>query len=290
MDTFLFSILTQSLTFLPLALGISISYNLLRATDMTLDASFVVGAGVFARLVTLPISPTIAAILALMCGALAGMIAATIQHGGRIDSLLAGILATFILSSMNLIIMGKPNINLISQMTLLSAAFEKNELLGWLITAAYVAAVCMVVILLLCTRIGLLLRAFGDNPTLLHREGKHIELYRLAGFAMTNCLASAAGCLTAQTVGYADIGMGFGMTLTGIGAIMLGQQILKRITQQVFFRIGTEFIACLIGVFIYFFAMNSLLHLNIDPIYLKLCLGLALVVFLRTAISPSMRS
>lgn len=286
MPDFLFSILTQSLTFLPLALGISISYRILRATDLTIDGSFVAGAAVFARLVTLGFSPLLAATAAVVSGALAGMLAATIQRGGRIDPLLAGVLAAFILSSVNLVLMGRPNISLLSQPTLVSFAFDRSDNLGWALVAFYVAIVCLIAILLLLSRFGLSLRALGDNPALLKRLGKNLEFYRLCGFALTNGLAAAAGCLTAQTVGYADIGMGLGMLLTGIGAIILGQQLLKRVSKQPYFRIGSEFLACLIGVVLYFFALNLLLHLAIDPIYLKMILGLLLVVFLRAAVKP----
>src|ERR1700722_17639226 len=113
-----YAAVTQSLTFLPLALGITISYRLLRATDMTLDGSFVVGAAVFARLLTLGFSPLFACVIALMSGSMAGIMVSLIQKGGRVDPLLAGVLATFILTSANLIIMGRPNINLLSQHTL----------------------------------------------------------------------------------------------------------------------------------------------------------------------------
>lgn len=287
MGDFVFSIVTQSLTFLPLAIGISISYYILRATDMTIDGSFVIGAAVFGRLVTLGVSPAMAALAALAGGALAGMLSATIQRGGRVDSLLAGVLATFILSSVNLIIMGKPNINLLSQTTLVSSAFAASELLGWTVVAGIVVLLSGLTFLLLKSHFGLTLRAFGDNPALLKRLGKNIEGYRLFGFALTNLLAAAAGCLTAQTVGYADIGMGFGMTLTGIGAIILGQQLLRRLHKSRHFRIGAEFLACLLGVIIYFLALNVLLRLDVNPIYLKMILGIVLIVFLRAAIKPN---
>ncbi len=284
MTDFLFSVLTQSLTFLPLAFGISISYHLLRATDMTLDGSFVIGAAVFARLVTLGVSPFYAALAALFCGALAGMLAASIQRGGRVDPLLAGVLATFILSSLNLIIMNKPNISLLSTTTLVSSAFANSELLGWGLVSLYTLSLCIIVFILLRSRFGLTLRAFGDNPALLKRMGKKIESYRLMGFALTNLLAAAAGCLTAQTVGYADINMGFGMTLTGIGAIILGQQLLSRFSQRSYFRVGGELLACLLGIILYFFSLNLLLRLDVNPIYLKMILGLLLIFFLRAAI------
>lgn len=287
MTMLLFSILTQSLTFLPLAFGISISYHILRATDMTIDGSFVIGAAIFARLVTLGISPIYAMAAALCGGVLAGMLTAFIQRGGRVDPLLAGVLATFILSSLNLIIMSKPNINLLTQTTLVSFAFQKNELFGWILVACYSFVFCFIVFLLLRSRFGLTLRAFGDNPALLKRLGKNIEYYRMYGFALTNTLAAFAGCLTAQTVGYADINMGFGMTLTGIGAIILGQQLLQRFSHFTYFRVGREFVACLLGIILYFFSLNVLLRFDVNPLYLKMVLGILLIIFLRAAIQPA---
>jgi putative ABC transport system permease protein len=283
----LYAAATQSLTFLPLAVGITISYRLLRATDMTLDGSFVVGAAVFARLITLGFSPLSACICALISGSLAGVMVSLIQKGGRVDPLLAGVLATFILTSANLIIMGRPNINLLSQHTLVSDAFIKSDLSGWLQIGMFSAGLCLVSYLLVKTRFGLMLRALGDNPERLKQLGNPIELYRVAGFAFTNTLAAAAGILTAQTVGYADVSMGFGMTLTGIGAIILGQQLLVMFVRSASLRVLGEFSACFLGVFTYFCAINILLRLDMDPVYLKMMLGLILIVFLRTAVNPN---
>src|SRR5262245_49575817 len=120
MGTLIFAVLPQALTFLPLAFGIDISYTALRATDMTLAVSFVLGAAVFARFITLGFSPALAVVLALLAGGCAGIMVSFIQRGGKVDPLLAGILATFILTSGNLALMGRPNINLLSQHTLLS--------------------------------------------------------------------------------------------------------------------------------------------------------------------------
>lgn len=284
MATVVYSVVTQSLTFLPLALGISISYTLLRATDMTLDGSFVLGAAVFARLIECGLSAPTAAIIALASGALAGMMTALIQRGGKVDSLLAGILATFILASVNLVILGKPNINLLSYTTLLSTVFSENEWLGWVMIGVISSTICLITGCIIQSRFGLTLRALGDNAGLLKRLGTPIERYRLFGFALTNLLAAAAGCLTAETAGYADIGMGFGMTLTGIGAIMIGQQLIRFVIKNPATRLISEFSACLCGVLLYFFAMNILLRLNVDPIYLKMLFGCLLIIFLRTAI------
>jgi len=287
MESLILAVLSQALLFLPLALGISISYHLLRATDMTLDGSFVLGAGVFAKLLTIGYSPFLALIVALLAGASAGIMVSLIQRDGRVEPLLAGVLATFILTSGNLVIMGRPNINLLTQHTLLSSAFAAGDITGWSLVVVYCALFCVSSYLLLNTRFGLMLRALGDNPHFLQRLSSSVEKYRLAGFAFTNMLAASSGVLTAHLVGYADIGMGLGMTLTGIGAIILGQQVLKIFHPSANLRMTGEFLACLAGVILYFFAMNGLLRLNIDPIYLKMILGLALIFFLRTAAQPS---
>jgi putative ABC transport system permease protein len=279
----IFNFITQSLPFLPLALGIYISFNLLKATDMTLDGSFVAGAGTFAKIISLGFSPLLATLCALMAGICTGTMVACMQRQQKIDPLLAGVLASFILVSANLAFMGRPNINLLNQTTLFSHAFNKSELQGYLLVGLSVALICGTALMVLRSPIGLQLRAFGDNPKLFARYGFAVERYRILGFAFTNCLAASAGCLTAQTVNYADIGMGFGVTLTGLGAVIVGQQLILHTFKKQYLRVGLEFSACLLGVLLYFALMNCLLRIGVDPLYLKIVLGILLVFFLRTA-------
>ncbi len=276
----IFNFIAQSLPFLPLALGIYISFNLLNATDMTLDGSFIAGAGVFAKLIALGYAPPLAGLCAMFAGICTGSMVATLQRHQRIDPLLAGILATFILTSVNLIMMGRPNISLLNQTTLLSSAFNQNEFVGYAVTGIFTAIICTIALLILKSRLGLNLRAFGDNPLLFIHYGFAIEKYRLFGFAFTNCLAASAGCLTAQTVGYADINMGVGVTLTGLGAVIVGQQCVVRFFKRSYFRVGLEFLSCIIGVLLYFALMNTLLKLGLDPLYLKIFVGFLLALFL----------
>lgn len=279
----IYNFITQSLPFLPLALAIYISFNLMNATDLTLDSSFVTGAGVFAKLISLGFSPLFSGLVAMFSGICTGTLVACMQRHQRIDALLAGILATFMLTSANLILMGRPNISLLTQTTLVSHAFSISEACGYLLVGIIVTLLCGIALLLLKSPFGLRLRAFGDNPKLFTRYGFATERYRCFGFSLTNCLAACAGCLTAQTVGYADINMGVGMTLTGLGAIIAGQQLTLRFVKKDHLRIGGEFLACLMGVLLYFALMNILLQFGVDPLYLKIILGLILIFFLRTA-------
>lgn len=275
--------ISQSLPFLPLALAIYISFHLMNAADMTLDGSFVAGAGVFAKCLTLGFSPIVAALAAVVAGMVIGVLVACIQRHQRIDPLLAGVLATFMLTSGNLIMMGQPNISLLSQTTLVSAFFAVSDYEGYAMVGVLALGVCVCAILILSSPIGLRLRAMGNNPQLLSRYGFALEGYRCLGFAFTNALAASAGCLTAQTVGYADVNMGLGVTLTGLGAIIVGQQLTLYCFKRQHLRTGLECLACLIGVLLYFTLMNSLLRFGVDPLYLKIVLGLILIFFLRTA-------
>lgn len=268
---------------MPFAFAVVISFSLLRATDMTLDGSFVLGAGVFARLVTLGVLPSVAALAAIMVGMLCGVLVAFIQRGGRVDPLLAGVLATFILASISLIAMGRPNISLLSATTLVSAAFADSEFYGWALMTFYCASVLFAVIVVLSSTLGLRLRALGDNPVLLMRLGYSLEANRMIGFAITNGLAAFSGMMMAQVTGFADVSMGFGMTLTGIGAIILGRQLFLFVIKKPVLRISSEFFTALIGVLLYFSIMAVLLRFDVDPIYLKMCMGLLLIFFLRAA-------
>ncbi len=281
---FLGIIISQILPFLPLAYAISISYNVLQATDLTLDSSFVLGAGLFAHLVTIGINPFLAMGIALIAGAGAGVATSLIQYKGRVDPLLAGILAVFIFTSLNLLIMGRPNINLLGQTTILSDAFNHSGFYGNLYLALYSVAICIIAFILINSKFGLSLRALGENSYLLQRLGYRIEIRRMAGFGLTNMMSAFAGILTAQSVGYADLNMSLGMTLTGIGAIIIGGQLLHKLTKKHSkHRVIFELSACLLGVSIYFTIMNTLLRYDLDPLYLKLVLGITLVIFLRMA-------
>lgn len=281
----LFAIFTQFLPFFPLAIGISTSYTLLRATDLSLDGSFVLGAVVFARLISLGISPVVASIIALLGGAIVGSFVSFIQKGGRVDPLLAGVLVVFILTSLNLILLGKPNVSLLNAHTLFSSAFQKSLLSGWSLVFFVTFIITLFSFIMLHSRFGLLLRALGDNAQVMTRMGYPVEIIRTAGFSFTNLLASASGIITAQIYGYADIGMGLGVTLTGICTILIGQQFVKFFlsgAKQIQYRNATDFISCLCGVFLYFTAVNVLLRFDMNPVYLKMVLGLTLIVFLRS--------
>jgi putative tryptophan/tyrosine transport system permease protein len=269
----IFSVLTQGLLFFPLVLGIYISYIILQTTDMTIDGSFVLGAGVFARLATNDIHPVISMFVAVLAGVMAGILVSAIQAKNKVNSLIAGILALFILYSFNLVLMGRPNISLLGHATL-----------SWNAIAGIVLVLTILVGLLVVSRFGMVLRAFGENQNLLKKLGKSVELYRFTGLALSNALVALCGALTAQVNGYADIGMGFGVTLTGIGAVVIGRHLVALIPQKHSFSIRHELGGCFLGVSLYFLAINLFLSMGINTLHIKMLLGIILVFLLRSTI------
>lgn len=264
-----YAALEQSLLFFPLALGIYLSYSLLRTTDMTIEGSFVLGAGVFARLFTLQINPFLSSFLAIALGGLSGIGVGWVQAKGKIPSLMAGIIALFMLYALNFHIMGRPNISL----------YQCQLSLFWLILI--VTILMFSIIWLIASPWGLSLRALGVNAPLLTTLGKKTESYRFFGLALSNALAALCGVITAIGVGYADLNMGFGMALTGIAMVILGKKLLKVIFPRMVFHAGLEICSCFLGVYFYFLIMNGFLSLGLDPIYLKFLLGLILILLLR---------
>ncbi|ABV74842.1 ABC transporter permease protein [Rickettsia akari str. Hartford] len=266
--------LEQSLIMLPLILGMYISYRILTLTDLTVDGTYVLGAAVFARTISLGLFPAL--IFAVISGGIIGSIVSFMQKNNRINGLISGILANFMLYSMNLQIMQRPNISVLGMPTLLSIL----DLDNWLIPLITInCLIISAVIILLKGKLGLFLRAFGFNKDLLINLGKPAELYRMLGLSISNCLAALTGTLSAQINGFADINMGFGVALVGIGAIVIGRHILINANN---FNAFKEIFSCFVGILFYFIALSLLLQIGIDPINLKLILGIVLFISLST--------
>lgn len=278
------STLQQTLLFLPLAIGVYISYRILAVVDLTVDGTFVLGAAVFARLVTSNLNQYASLVIAVFAGAAIGVLVALMQKSIRINSLIASILMVFMLYSVNFKVMGKPNISLLESNTFLASLQINNEHLLLLITIGIILFLLLLLVVFLHSKLGLLLRSYGNNVKLLKSLGKSSTLLLATGLALSNGLAAFCGVLTAQINGYADLNMGVGMALTAIGAVVIGQHLIsKTVKDKNKFSAVLDLLGCALGCFIYFLAMNLFLRVGLDPIYLKLILGLMLIGFLATA-------
>lgn len=270
----LLSIIEQSCVFLPLILGIYISYGVLRIADLTTDGTFILGAALFAIFIKWDLNPCLATCSSLLGGMVAGLVVSLLQTRLHLQPLIAGILLVFILNSITLKMMGRPNISLFDSPSI----FFSYPKLAILIPLGILLLLSTAG--LLASRLGLMLHAFGNHPPLVHLCGKNGNSFRMFGLSLSNGLVAFSGALTAQINGYADIGMGVGMVLIALGIVIIGQQIYKSLFQTLPFPLLQRLICCFLGGALYFSTVYALLALGLDPIYLRLMIGISLIAFL----------
>lgn len=254
--------LQQAILFLPLSLGLLLSYRITQLTDLTVESSFLTGAAVFATL--LPCTPLpCALVLGVLSGCITGGFASWMQRNDRMDSLMAGIISVFMFLSVNLLVMGRPHLAL------------DVDVPTWVYTIV-VALLVMGLYALLSSRYGLKLRAFGDNPRLFQDLLDKREAYRLLGLCVSNVLAAIAGLLTALNQGYVDIYMSQGVALLGIGTVVVSEAITGKNAS-----IFMQMVVCSLSVWLYFLLSHTMLTLGMNTVYLRLLIGGILVVMLR---------
>jgi len=236
--------LTIGLILSLLALGIYISYRVFDIADITVDGSITLGASICAVLIVREVNPLVATLGGFAGGLAAGTVTGILQAKFRINALLSGILVMTGLYSVNLHVMGKSNVPLLSGTSLMTWAerlgqtlFGQPEvnLLGWPVSsrdlATLLGALGMTVVAGLGlywffrTELGTAMRAAGDNPQMIRALGVHLERYRIMGLALANGLTALSGALLAQYQGFADAQMGIGMVVWGLASVIIGESL-----------------------------------------------------------------
>lgn len=246
------------------ALGVLISFRILRFPDLTVDGSFPLGGAVAATLITQGFDPFSATLIATLIGACAGMITGWLNVRLKIMDLLASILMMIALYSINLRIMGKPNVPLIMEPTVFSI-LQPDGL------SDYIARPLILLVVIIIakfgldwffgTQKGLAMRATGSNARMARSQGVATGSMILLGMAISNALVALAGALFAQSQGGADISMGIGTIVIGLAAVIVGESILPSR------RLVYATLAVIIGAVLYRFFIA--LALNADFIGLK---------------------
>jgi len=239
-------------------LGVFLSFRILNFPDLTVDGSFPLGAAVCATLIVHGVNPWLATLAAMIAGSCAGLVTALLNLRFNILHLLASILTMIALYSINLRIMGKPNVAVIGEPTIIKQfAFIglTNPQLKPLVAAVIVGIALFLVIRFLASDYGLAMRATGANPRMARAMGVDTRQATYVGMALSNSLVALAGALFAQMNGYADVTMGTGVIVVGLAAVILGEAICGT-RSIVVWAIG-----CVIGSLIYrmavAFALNS---------------------------------
>jgi putative tryptophan/tyrosine transport system permease protein len=237
--------LTIGLILSLLALGVFISFRIFSFPDITTEGSVTLGASVAAVLLVLHVHPLAATAAAFAAGAVAGSITGVIHTRFGINRLLSGILVMTALFSVNLHVMGKSNVPLMSERTLATIAEEwglrafgvaETNLLGWDVSTRDAAVLIFALagaVLVGCalylffrTDVGTAMQAAGDNDQMIRALGVNVNTMIVLGLALSNGLVATAGALLTQYQGFADVQMGIGMVVWGLASIIIGEALV----------------------------------------------------------------
>lgn len=257
------------------AIGVYLTFRLIDFPDLTVDGSFALGGAVAATLIINGFHPVMATIVAFVGGWLSGLITAYLNLKWKIMGLLAGILTMTGLYSINLRIMGRPNVTLVQQATIFDGFFSKNLML-----AMIVFLVVLGLIFLIRSEFGLSIRAIGKNERFSRSIGISFSRNTYFTLGLSNGIVALGGALFSQSLGYTDITMGQGTLIIGLASVIIGEAIFGK------GGIYWLLVGCIVGSVIYKLAVALALNLNFKASDLKLITAVLIVVIM---ILPKMR-
>lgn len=267
-----------------LALGVFISFRIFDFPDITTEGSITLGATIAATLLVVGVSPIWATVAGFCGGALAGAATGILHTKFRIHGLLSGILVMTALYSINLRIMGKSNVPLLSEITLATRAERVGTSLlggatnlnvfGWevgvrdgavcALSLLFIALVGVLLYAFFRTNLGTAMRAAGDNAQMIKALGANVDHMIIGGLALANGLVALAGALLAQYQGFADVQMGIGMVVWGLASVIIGEALIG--SQS----LGLTIVGAVMGSILFRLLVAIALRAGLDPNDLKL--------------------
>ena len=281
--TLLIGALSLGLILSFLAFGVLISFRIFRFPDITAEGSVPLGAAIAAVLLVRGMEPFLATAAGFCGGLLAGTITGLLHTKFKIHGLLSGILVMTALYSVNLHIMGRSNVPLLSEVTLASYAERSGaailgpsslSLLGWemsirdasvfvsILLAVLVAG--LILYLFFRTHLGTAMRATGDNDQMIRALGVNVDHMIVLGLALSNGLIGVAGALLAQYQGFADVQMGIGMMVLGLASVIIGEALVGSES------LGLSIAGAVMGSVLFRLLVAIALRWGLDPNDLKL--------------------
>jgi len=268
--------LLLGLGFSALAMGIFISMRIFNIPDITTDGSFTLGGAVTGVMLVQEAHPLLILPMVFGAGALAGLATATIHTKLKVNALLSGILVMTALYSINLAIMGRSNIPLIDKADLFTPALNLGrEWMQFVVLLLFTGILCLLISRLLITDFGLAMRATGHNETMIRSLGINTTAMKMAGLALANGLTAISGYLICQVQGFADIGMGIGIVILGLGAVMIGEILIKPLRIR---GIAIQVIGVIAGSIVFRLILAVALAAGVNALYLKLVVSLLVLV------------
>ncbi|WP_022662923.1 ABC transporter permease [Paucidesulfovibrio longus] len=275
--------LEQGFVYGIMVLGVYLTFRVLDFPDLTVDGSLPLGAAISAVAISSGHAPWAACLMAAGAGFLAGMVTGFLNTKLKILHLLASILTMIALYSINIRIMGRPNMALLgertaveqfSDLTGLTASVSSPILFGIIGVVAVLALIWF-----LRTEIGMAVLATGDNPRMITAQGVNTHNVIIFGVGLSNAMVAFSGALVAQSQGAADVNMGVGTIVAGLASVIIGETVFGDRT------IGRALFAALLGSVLYRVAIALALSLDlgvfsVTPSDLKLITALLVVLAL----------
>lgn len=228
--TLLQGTLEQGLIYSLVAIGLFLSFRILNIADLTVDGGFTLGCAVSA-VATLSGHPFAGLLLALLAGALAGLVTALLQTKLKVQPILAGIITMTALYSINLMVMSnRANLPLLKSETIYTKAAEilPEAYSKLLLLAIIIAVIVLTMFIFLRSGTGLAIRATGDNPDLVRSSSINPHITITIGLCIANALVALSGALLAQYQLFSEITTGTGMVVIGLASLIMGEAIVGR--------------------------------------------------------------
>ena len=277
MDLILSS-LSQGLLWSIMAIGVYLTYRILDIADLTAEGAYPLGAAICATGIVSGLNPLLATFLAFLGGMGAGLVSGLLHTKMKIPALLTGIVTLTGLYSINLKVLGKANVALLRQTTLVTqlqdlGLSKTNAVL--LIGGVFVLVVIALLTLLLKTQVGLALRSTGDNIPMSEANGINVDQMKIYGYMLSNGLIALCGALLTQNNGYADLNSGTGTIVIGLASVIIAEVILRNLT------IGWRLASVVLGTILYRMIILAILEIpGMDADLVKLFSAILLAVVL----------
>ncbi len=250
-----------------MTIGVYITYRVLDIADLTVEGSLPLGAAVACSLITQGVNPYLASLCALLAGCLAGLCTGLLHTKLKIPALLSGILTMISLWSVNLHVMGMPNLSILRMPTV----FQPLERLGMSKNAAMIAvgAVCALGLIAALywffgTELGSAIRATGNNQKMVRAQGINTDTMKILGLVISNALVALSGALIAQSQNFADVQMGTGSIVIGLASLIIGEVLFGR---RGFF---SRLLSLILGAIVYRLIIALVLEMGMPTNDLKL--------------------
>jgi putative ABC transport system permease protein len=284
LNSLLINMFEQGFLFGFLALGVLITFRFFRFPDLTAEGSYTLGGAVVAALLVGGMNPFGATLVAALAGAAAGVTTALIHTKLKINNIIAGIVVMTALYTVNLRVMGKANVPLLTTPTVFGDILAAVNTFGFSLRETSLTVIPIALVLLIvagaglvwffATDIGLAVRATGQNEPMILSLGVDTDRTKMLGLALSNAFIALSGALVAQNHGFADIGMGIGILVTGAAAVLIGEAIFG--DRNVLWWV----VAAIVGAMIYRLLVALALRVGLDPVDLRLVTAVLLLLAL----------